>query len=100
MTSEAAGAVVEYRIGAATAPDTGDSDSDGLPPPDTKRWVMRRKAQIVDGVRNGQISLEEACRRYNLTVEEFLSWQRLIERHGMRGLRTTRLQEYRRSERL
>ena len=69
-----------------------------LPPPDTKRWVVRRKAEVVAGVRNGLISLEEACRRYSLSVEEFLSWQRLIESHGMRGLRTTRLQQYRRNE--
>ena len=69
-----------------------------LPSPDTKRWVVRRKAEVVAGVRNGLISLEEACRRYSLSVEEFLSWQRLIEDHGMRGLRTTRLQQYRRNE--
>ena len=68
---------------------------DGLPPPNTKRWVIRRKAAVVAGVRNGIISLEEACRRYNLSVEEFLSWQRLIEDHGLRGLRVTRLKEYR-----
>lgn len=66
-----------------------------LPPPDTKRWVMRRKAEVVAGVRSGLISLEEACQRYTLSVEEFLSWQRLIDRHGVRGLRATRLQEYR-----
>lgn len=66
-----------------------------LPPPDTKRWVMRRKAEVVAGVRCGLISLEEACRRYTLSVEEFLSWQRLIDRHGVRGLRATRLQDYR-----
>jgi len=29
------------------------------------------------------------------TNDEFLSWQRSIERHGMAGLRTTRLQQYR-----
>jgi hypothetical protein len=68
---------------------------DDLPPPNTKRWVVRRKAEVVAGVRNGLISLEEACNRYSLSVEEFLSWQRLIEDHGMRGLRTTRLQQYR-----
>ncbi|WP_207456725.1 DUF1153 domain-containing protein [Azospirillum sp. SYSU D00513] len=68
---------------------------DDLPPPDTKRWVMRRKAEVVAGVRSGLISLEEACRRYTLSVEEFLSWQRLIDSHGMRGLRATRLQDYR-----
>ncbi len=66
-----------------------------LPPPNTKRWVMRRKAEVVAGVRCGLISLEEACRRYTLSVEEFLSWQRLIDSHGVRGLRATRLQDYR-----
>ena len=70
---------------------------DDLPPPDTERWVIRRKAEVVAAVRAGLISLEEACERYRLSVEEFLSWQRLIDRHGMRGLRTTRLQQYRRS---
>jgi len=72
----------------------GMSETD-LPPPDTKRWVMRRKAEVVNGVRSGLISLEEACRRYTLSVEEFLSWQRLIDSHGVRGLRATRLQDYR-----
>lgn len=76
--------------------ENGRTDgSDELPPPDTKRWVMRRKAEVVAGVRSGAISLDEACRRYTLSVEEFLSWQRLIDRHGVRGLRATRLQQYR-----
>lgn len=66
-----------------------------LPPPDTKRWVVRRKAQVVSAVRAGIISLDDACQRYTLSVEEFLSWQRLIDAHGPRGLRVTRLQEYR-----
>lgn len=68
---------------------------DDLPPPETKRWVIRRKAQVVAGVRAGIITLEEACRRYKLSIEEFLSWQRMIDSHGMRGLRVTRLQDYR-----
>ena len=66
-----------------------------LPPPDTKRWVMRRKAEVVAGVRSGLISLEEACQRYTLTVDEFLSWQMSIDQHGLAGLRTTRIQHYR-----
>jgi hypothetical protein len=68
---------------------------DDLPAPDTKRWVIRRKAEVVAAVRGGLLSLDEACRRYALSVEEFLSWQRAIERHGIRGLRATRLQRYR-----
>ena len=68
---------------------------DSLPPPDTKRWVIRRKAEVVAAVRAGLLSLEEACRRYTLSIEEFLSWQRLVESHGLPGLRVTRLQDYR-----
>jgi hypothetical protein len=70
----------------------GDFD---LPPPDTKRWVTRRKAMIVNAVGAGVISLEEVCRRYELSVEEFVAWQRAIDTHGVPGLRVTRLQIYR-----
>jgi hypothetical protein len=66
-----------------------------LPPPDTKRWVVRRKAAVVAAVKNGAITLDEVCRRYNLSAEEFLSWQEMIDKHGVRGLRVTRLQDYR-----
>jgi hypothetical protein len=72
---------------------------EGLPPTDTKRWVIRRKAEVVAAVRCGLITLEEACRRYTLSVEEFVSWQRLVESHGLPGLRVTRLQDYRSSGR-
>jgi len=78
-------------IGPEGAPLTLDS----LPPPNTKRWVIRRKAEVVAAVRGGLISLEEACQRYTLSVEEFLSWQRAIEAHGIPGLRATRIQLYR-----
>jgi transposase-like protein len=66
-----------------------------LPAPGTQRWVVRRKAAIVEAVKVGQLTAEDACRTYSLSAEEFQSWQRLIERHGTRGLRTTRLKEYR-----
>src|SRR5438067_9390926 len=66
-----------------------------LPPPNMKRWVARRKAVVVNAVRTGAISLEEVCRRYELSVEEFLAWQRAIDTHGIAGLRVTRLQIYR-----
>ena len=77
-----------------TVPFTASSIDD-LPPPNTKRWVIRRKAEVVAAVRGGIISLDEACRRYTLSIEEFLTWQRLIDSHGMAGLRVTRLQDYR-----
>ncbi len=68
---------------------------DDLPPADTERWVASRKAQVVRAVREGRLSLDEACHRYRLSGEEFLCWQRMIERHGVQGLRVTRLQRYR-----
>ena len=66
-----------------------------LPPRNTKRWVIRRKAELVAAVRGGLLTLEEACERYTLTVDEFLSWQRTLDRHGLPGLRATRVQDYR-----
>ena len=53
-----------------------------LPAPSTNRWVIRRKAEVIAAVHGGLVSLEEVCRRYTLTVEESLSWQSLIDRHG------------------
>lgn len=74
---------------------TGTAIDTELPSPDTKRWVVRRKAVVVDAVRSGRISLDEACRRYNLSIEEFRAWERAIDSHGVPGLRVTRLQIYR-----
>lgn len=81
----------KYVIGPTGAPLTIDD----LPPPETERWVIRRKAEVVAAVKGGLLSLDDACARYRLTNEEFLGWQRSIERHGMQGLRTTRIQQYR-----
>ncbi|MGH7094585.1 MAG: DUF1153 domain-containing protein [Stellaceae bacterium] len=71
------------------------SDTSELPPPNTQRWVVRRKAVVVAAVRNGQLTIQEACRMYRLSVEEFLAWQRALDAHGVPGLRTTRIQIYR-----
>ena len=69
--------------------------SDNLPPPNTRRWVVRRKAAVVTAVRTGRITLEEALQRYQLTEEEYRSWERAFEQYGLAGLRSTRLQQYR-----
>jgi len=82
---------VKYVIG----PDGSPLTIADLPPMNTRRWVIRRKAEVVAAVRGGLLSLEEACQRYTLTVDEFLSWQMSIDQHGLAGLRTTRIQHYR-----
>jgi len=66
-----------------------------LPAPDTRRWVVRRKAEVVAAVNGGLLTIDEVCERYGLTLEEFAGWQRAVDRSGMQGLRVTRIQHYR-----
>ncbi|MEN2494212.1 MAG: hypothetical protein TECD_00103 [Hyphomicrobiaceae bacterium hypho_1] len=91
MTDQQYRSHIRYVVG----PDGGPLTIADLPPADTKRWVIRRKAEVVAAVRGGLLSMHEACFRYKLTVDEFLSWQRSIEKHGLPGLRATRVQKYR-----
>ncbi|ATW03437.1 DUF1153 domain-containing protein [Sphingorhabdus sp. YGSMI21] len=66
-----------------------------LPKSNTTRWVIRRKAEVVAAVTGGLLSLEEACDRYDLSLEEFLSWQESIDKSGLPGLRISYLSKYR-----
>ncbi|TMJ78900.1 MAG: DUF1153 domain-containing protein [Alphaproteobacteria bacterium] len=65
-----------------------------LPRP-SQRWTVRRKAAVVEAVRGGWMPIEEACDLYNISVDEFLAWERDLDRYGVHGLRTTRYQIYR-----
>lgn len=66
-----------------------------LPPADTQRWVIRRKAEVVAAVAGGLLTMEAACDHYNLSHEEFEGWRKSIDRHGIQGLRTTQIKKYR-----
>jgi hypothetical protein len=46
-----------------------------LPVSPPRRWLMRRKAQVVAVVEGGLLTIEQVCVRYVLTREEFLAWQ-------------------------
>src|SRR3546814_9656980 len=50
---------------------------DDLPPPSTKRWVIRRKAEVVTAVRAGLLTLEEACQRSEEHTSELQSLMRI-----------------------
>lgn len=66
-----------------------------LPSPNTRRWDTKRKAQVVEAVRNGRITIEQACDIYAMSMDELLTWQSLFDRHGAKGLMATRVKEYR-----
>jgi len=55
-------------------------------------WIA---ASVVAAVLSGMITIEEVCRRYDLSVDEFLSWHNAMQRHGLPGLRISKLQNYR-----
>jgi len=66
---------------------------DTLPSAGTTHWVARRKGEVVAAVNGGLLGLDEACARYNLTIEEFTEWTRAIDRSGLPGLRVTKPRE-------
>ena len=68
----------------------GESPETALPPAGTTRWVAARKAQVVEAIQSGRLSLDEAWRRYRQSVEEFGAWKRALYRFGVQGLRVAR----------
>ena len=66
----------------------------GLPSP-RQNWTVRRKAAVVKAVREGAVPVEDILDRYHMSIEEFYAWERDIDRHGVPGLRSTRVQIYR-----
>ena len=74
-----------------------DAAASDLPPPGVRRWTSRRKAAVILAIRERTISLQEACERYSLSAEEIAEWERSLDRYGVPGLRTTRIQIYRKT---
>ena len=88
---------MEDRIPGDTSANDWSEVFDQVPalPSPRERWTVRRKAAVIEAVRGGWMPIEEACSLYNISVDEFLSWERDIDRNGVPGLRSTRYQIYR-----
>src|SRR3954452_22071669 len=71
------------------------SVDDNLPSPRPKRWVAGRKAEVLAAVDCGLLSIVEACDRYGISLDEFLSWKRAVGRAGLRGLSVKQVQDHR-----
>ena len=76
------------------------SELDAVPelPQPGQRWTVHRKAAVIEAVRGGWVPIEEVCRLYSISVDEFLAWERDLDRYGVAGLRTTRYQIYRQTD--
>ena len=98
--AETCDARIGRRAGSNESLDTNHTDMTctSRSPPGPRRWVPQRKAEIVAAVRGGYLSLDEARQRYALSIEEYLTWQREIDRFGLAGLRVYRPQPLQRAE--
>jgi len=78
-----------------TLPDGRIMTRADLPPPDTRRWVASRKANVVRAVVAGLITRDEAITTYALSDGEFQEWENAVINHGEKALKATRLMQYR-----
>jgi hypothetical protein len=59
-----------------------------LPRRGLKRWSLRDKTMVVAAVRHGLLTFDEACKRYDLYAEEYLSWHDSLDQAWSREART------------
>lgn len=76
----------------------GVSDHTPALPSPRQRWTVQHKAAVIEAVRRGRVTIEEARQIYYLSVEELVAWERDVARYGIPGLRATQYQIYRHTE--
>lgn len=64
-------------------------------PTSDARWVAKRKATVVAAVAHNLLTRSEALRRYDLTEEEFASWEAAISKGGINALKVRELRPLR-----
>jgi hypothetical protein len=62
------------------------------------RWTYQRKAKLIEAINDGFIDEAVAMSIHNISQEELSKWRKLYETHGAKGLRATRMQNYRRGD--
>ena len=53
---------------------------------ETFRWTPKRKAVVVEAVREGGLSANDVVERLAVSAEELASWQSQFAKHGLAGL--------------
>ncbi len=77
------GRAKKYRLTARTSRELTLAD---LPAPDTRRWYAARKMLVVRAIQIGLLSFDLASKRYSLSLEEFIGWQKIAANSGKRSV--------------
>ena len=48
-----------------------------------QRWTVRRKAAVIEAVRDGWMQINEARVLYNTSIDEFVAWGGDLDRYGI-----------------
>jgi hypothetical protein len=67
--------------------------------PTAVRWTIARKMTVIEAIRFGRLSRSRALTVFGLSDEELRSWEGRYLADGVRGLKATRIQHYRRQGR-
>ncbi len=79
----------------AMMPDGNTFTLADLPSGERTRWVIRRKAMVAYAVRSGLLTLAEVIERHpSLSNAEYDRWCAQVNKHGLPGLRITRIMQY------
>jgi transposase-like protein len=55
------------------------------------RWTFKRKAEIVAALRAGTVTAKELKLQHGISPEELATWVSAYDKHGVDGLRVTKL---------
>lgn len=69
-----------------------------LPSPETIRWTPNKKFIVVQAIKGGLITKEEALDRWGMLENELRIWEEGFKSHGVNGLKTTHYQKRSRSK--
>ncbi len=83
------------RSNAITLPDGNVMTREDILRQEFTRWTPSRKAAIVLAVQKGLFTLTEVKENWSISLDEFISWQKLFKEKGFAGLRSTYTNFYR-----
>jgi hypothetical protein len=66
-----------------------------LPSPNTRRWTPNRTMAVIQAIKDKRLEVEDAIAQYGFSLEEIESLTKRANGFGVNGLRSGRIQKYR-----